>query len=190
MAPPANLAATAGDTQVSLSWPAAVQASSYHVKRADVGGGPYETLACVTSTSYVDSGLQDGAPYYYVVSAAFNGNPNAGGESVNSSEASATPQANQPPPVPTAPTKLTAKATKPKNLDLQWVQATTAGVTKNRIYRKTGTATLTAIATISAATAYRDSGLSSGTNYCYAVSAINSSGVEGALSTQACASPK
>ncbi len=92
MAPPAKLTATPGDTQVSLSWPGSVGATSYHIKRAGVSGGPYVNLACPTGTSYVDTGLTDGTAYYYVVSAAFSGNPSAGGESANSHEASATPQ--------------------------------------------------------------------------------------------------
>ena len=92
LAPPASLTATPGDTLVNLSWPASVGATSYHVKRANTSGGPYETLACPAGTSYSDTGLTDGIPYYYAVSAAFNGNPNAGGESADSSEASATPQ--------------------------------------------------------------------------------------------------
>src|SRR5262249_14323763 len=36
LAPPAGLTATAGDTQVSLSWPASVGANGYHVKRAQI----------------------------------------------------------------------------------------------------------------------------------------------------------
>src|SRR5207248_10588163 len=39
LAPPAALTATAGDAQVSLSWPASVGANLYHVKRARVSGG-------------------------------------------------------------------------------------------------------------------------------------------------------
>ena len=93
LAPPLASTATPGDTQVSLSWPASVGATSYHVKRANTSGGPYVTVACPTTTSYPDTGLTDGTTYYYVVSAAFSGNPNAGGESADSSEASATPQA-------------------------------------------------------------------------------------------------
>ena len=50
-------------------------------------GGPYETVACLaaTATNYTDTGLVDGTAYYYVVSAAYAGNPNSGGESVSSS---------------------------------------------------------------------------------------------------------
>jgi len=170
-----------------------VEASSYHVKRATVAGGPYETVACLaaTATSYIDSGLVDGTTYYYVISAAYAGNPNSGGESANSGEVVATPQASQSPP--TAPTALTAKPTKPKAIDLQWVQSVTPGITNNNIYRRlmnggvypsSPTAT-----TPSPATSYRDSNLVSRTGYCYVVTASNTNG-ESARSNEACASPK
>src|SRR5260370_7072930 len=113
MAPRASLTATPGDTQVSLSWHGSVGATSYHIKRAGVSGGPYVNLACPTGTSYVDTGLTDGTAYYYAVSAAFSGSPDTGGESANSSEASATPQ-GAPPTPPPPPTNLTPHSTNPR----------------------------------------------------------------------------
>ncbi|PYM00548.1 MAG: hypothetical protein DMF19_09170 [Verrucomicrobia bacterium] len=110
LAPPAGLIANAGDGQVSLSWPASVGASGYHVKRAMVDGGPYETFACPSGTSVVDSGLVNGTTYYYTVSAAYTGGPDAGGESANSVQVSATPQGGTPTvqvTVQTSPTGLT-----------------------------------------------------------------------------------
>src|SRR4030095_11408117 len=90
LAPPADLTAIAGDEQVSLSWPASVGANGYHVKRATVDGGPYETFACPTGTSIVDTGLVNGTTYYYTVSASYTGGPDAGGESANSVQGSET----------------------------------------------------------------------------------------------------
>src|SRR6185312_15429350 len=99
---------------------------------ADVSHGPYVNVACPTGTSYADTGLANGTTYFYTISAAFSGNPNAGGESANSVEANATPKG--PAPVPaSSPTGLTAKATKPGTVNLQWVQSTTSGVTQNSI---------------------------------------------------------
>jgi len=192
LAPPSSPAGIAGDKQVSLSWGPSVEASSYHVKRATVAGGPYETIACLaaTATSYTDTGLVDGTTYYYVVSAAYAGNPNSGGESANSVEVVATPQASQSPPAP--PTALTAKATKPKAIDLQWVQSVTPGITNNHIYRRLmngGTYPSSPTATISPNTSYRDSNLVSRTAYCYVVTASSANG-ESARSNEACASPK
>ena len=84
---PTNLSATAGDTQVSLSWYSVVGADSYSVKRSSSDGGPYTTIQTgVSSTSFIDTNLTNGTTYYYVVSAT-----NSEGESPNSNQASATP---------------------------------------------------------------------------------------------------
>jgi hypothetical protein len=86
---PTGLTAMAGNAQLSLSWNASFGAISYNVKRATVSGGPYTTIASsVTTTSYTDTGLNNGTTYYYVISSV-----NAAGESVNSSQAGTTPSA-------------------------------------------------------------------------------------------------
>jgi len=85
---PTNLTAAAGDAQVVLSWDAVTGAAGYNVKRATTAGGPYTIIASdVTELTYTDTGLTNGTTYYYVVSAL-----NAGGESTDSNEASATPE--------------------------------------------------------------------------------------------------
>ena len=93
---PTNLTASAGDSQVSLSWNAVEGAASYNVKRSTTAGGPYTTIATnVPSTSYLDATVTNGTMYYYVVTAV----DSSGNESANSNEASATP--NKSTPVPT-----------------------------------------------------------------------------------------
>ena len=99
---PTGLTARPGDSQVVLSWDAALGAIEYNVKRSLSSGGPYVAIATdVKGTGYVDSSVVNGTPYYYVVSAA-----NVLGESGDSNEASAIP--NIPPDV-TVPS-LTAPA--------------------------------------------------------------------------------
>ena len=84
-AAPTSLTASAGKKKVTLSWTASAGASSYKVKRATVSGGPYTTIATgLTATSYVNTGLQTGTTYYFVVTAM-----NAIGESGASNQASA-----------------------------------------------------------------------------------------------------
>jgi fibronectin type 3 domain-containing protein len=86
---PAGLAAAAGDNSVALIWNAAAFSTSYNVKRSTTSGSGYaiiSTAGAVTGTNYTDSTAINGTPYYYVVSGT-----NAAGESVNSSEVSATP---------------------------------------------------------------------------------------------------
>ena len=85
---PNAVAATAGNQQVNLTWTASSGATSYHVKRSTVSGGPYTQVGAPTSASYANTGLTNGTTYFYVVSAL-----NATGESANSSQASATPAA-------------------------------------------------------------------------------------------------
>lgn len=86
---PTDLIATAGDSQVSLSWNSVAGSTSYNVKRSTTAGGPYTTIASgVTPTSYVGTTVTNGTTYYYVVTAV-----DADGESDNSNEASATPVA-------------------------------------------------------------------------------------------------
>jgi hypothetical protein len=84
---PTALIATPGNAQVSLSWNASSGATSYNVKRSTTSGGE-STIASATTNSYTDTSVTNGILYYYVVSAV-----NANGESANSSEQSATPQA-------------------------------------------------------------------------------------------------
>ncbi|WP_426445558.1 endo-1,4-beta-xylanase [Paenibacillus sp. S-38] len=94
-AAPANLIATAGSSQVRLSWTASAGAVSYTLKRAAASGGPYTMVASgVTGTSYTDTGLTNGTTYYYVVSAV-----NDVGASPDSAQVSAAPtgSAGQPP---------------------------------------------------------------------------------------------
>ena len=87
---PTGLVATAGDGQVSLSWTATGDASSYNVYQATAAGGEGSTpiRADVTYIGTTITGLSNGTTYYFAVTAV-GGN----GESLKSNEASATPQA-------------------------------------------------------------------------------------------------
>ena len=87
--PPGTISGLGGNHQITLSWDSAVGATSYTVSRAGSSGGPYASIASgVTGTNYVDQGLTNGTPYYYVVSAT-----TPSGLSSNSTEATAVPMA-------------------------------------------------------------------------------------------------
>ncbi|HXY55603.1 MAG TPA: hypothetical protein VEM40_13120 [Nitrospirota bacterium] len=86
---PMAVSAVAGDAAVTLGWSAAGSATAYNVYRSVAPGGSRTKIASgVSSTSYRDTGLNNGTPYYYVVTAV-----SAAGESALSIEVSATPDA-------------------------------------------------------------------------------------------------
>ncbi|MGC9292306.1 MAG: Ig-like domain repeat protein, partial [Acidobacteriaceae bacterium] len=83
---PTSLTAEPGASEVSLSWAPVATTTHYNVKRSLTSGGPYTTIASPTYVAYKDTTVTNGTTYYYVVTAV-----NAGGESPNSNEVSATP---------------------------------------------------------------------------------------------------
>jgi fibronectin type 3 domain-containing protein len=165
---------------VALAWTASSGATSYNVYRGTASGGESATAIAtgITSPSYSDTGLTNGTTYYYKVAAV-----NAGGTSVLSGEASATPE----PAAPAAPTGLTATAGN-ASVALAWTAS--SGATSYNVYRGTtsGGESTTAIATGITATAYADTTVTNGTKYYYKVAAVNGGGTSG-LSNEASATP-
>jgi len=173
---PAGLAATAGNATAEFTWSPVAGASGYRLKRATISGGPYLIVGSdLTATSFADSGLTNGTTYYYVVSAY-----NAGGESANSAEASAAPQA-----APNAPTGLAATVVSSSKLNLAW--SPVSGATSYTVKRATTAGgPYTTLASGLTDTAFADSGLASITTYYYVVSATSNGG-ESANSAEASA---
>ncbi|WPV00721.1 LamG-like jellyroll fold domain-containing protein [Mucilaginibacter sp. cycad4] len=88
-AAPAQPTVVNKNNEVDLSWNNASGAATYNVKRATVSGGPYTTVANVSTNLYADINVSNGSPYYYVVSSV-----GATKESANSPEAFGVPGAN------------------------------------------------------------------------------------------------
>jgi len=177
LAPPTGLSASApvmplGSAQVILTWTASTGATSYNVKRSTTSGGPYTTIASsIANTTYTDDSVSNfaGAPtYYYVVSAV-----NAGGQSANSAQVSATPSPYA------APTGLTAT---PGNgqVVLSW-NATKFG--QYSLQKSTVNGGPYTWITLTTQTSYTDTSVTGGTTYYYVVSAggPNSSQVSATL---------
>src|ERR1700722_8625172 len=167
--PPLNLTATGGKQQISLGWTASTGANSYNVKRAATNGGPYTTVTSPAGTSYTDTTVTNGTPYYYVVTAV-----NATGESGNSNQASAT--ATAAPTAPAAPLNLTATGGN-QQISLAWT-ASIGATTYNVKRAATNGGPYTTVAA-PAGTSYTDTTVTNGTTYYYVVTAVSTSGESG-----------
>ena len=184
---PANFIATAGDSQVTLSWNRAVGATEYRVYRADPVNPDLTTIATIIGdtttppeTTYIDTDVTNDTEYSYTVRGY-----NELGEGPVSVEISATPTAA--PTAPLAPANLIATPGDTE-VSLAWDEVT--GADGYRVYRAdTANAPLTLlpIGDIND-TNYTDTGLTNGTAYRYTVRAFNSVG-ESPDSTEVSATP-
>jgi fibronectin type 3 domain-containing protein len=85
-ATPVGVAATESSSQITVGWNATVSATSYTVRRSGSSGGTYSVVASgLTGTSWPNTGLADGATWYYTVAAV-----GFAGESAASAPVSAT----------------------------------------------------------------------------------------------------
>lgn len=87
VATPIGLTGRPVNNGAMLSWNEVAGATHYRVKRSTVSGGPYTTVGDpVYAPSFTNSGLTNGTPYFFVVS-ALNGSV----ESANSAQVTITP---------------------------------------------------------------------------------------------------
>jgi fibronectin type 3 domain-containing protein len=170
--------ATAGNTQITLTWTATANATTYNVKRSATTGGPYALLSSPAAASFTDTTVTNGTTYFYVVSAV-----NSAGESANSAEASAKPTA--PTQAPAAPSGLMATAANTQ-VNLTWTVSATA--TSYNVKRATTTGGPYTKISSPTSPSFTDTGLTNGTTYFYVVSAVNSAG-ESANSSEVSAKP-
>ncbi len=186
--PGALRALALGTAQIDLSWRApgndgGAPVHGYRVEVSEDAGATWQALVADTrntTTRYSHIGLAPASTRHYRIRAV-----NRIGAGEPSRIASATTDAT----VPDAPTKLTATATSPTQIDLAWTAPAYDGgaaVTGYRIeVSETGAAwTDLAQNTRTTATAYSHSGLVPGSQRFYRVSAINRAGA-GAVSAVA-----
>jgi fibronectin type 3 domain-containing protein len=164
---PTGVTAAPGNTQVGLRWATASGATSYHLKRSTVSAGPYTQIAAPTFTGYTDVGVKNGTTYFYIVSAV-----DAAGESANSAQVSAKPNAaalNRPP----APAGFSATAGNDL-VGLRW--STVTGATSYDLKRATVNGGPYVQIAAPWWNGYTDVGAKNGTVYFYVVSAVAAGG--------------
>jgi fibronectin type 3 domain-containing protein len=161
---PTGLVATAGNTQVSISWSPSANATGYLVYRGAT------LVATQAGTSFTDTGLANGTSYTWTVVAT-----NGAAQSAASAPVGATPLA----PAPVAPTGLIAT---PGNTQvaLAWTAVPTA--TSYKIYRN-GVFVATATTT-----SYTDTGRTNGVAVTYYITAVAAT-TEGPASASVTATP-
>ena len=189
---PGGLTATAGDSQVSLSWTAPASDGGAQITSYDVYEGTSQNIsgqpvASPAGTSVTVKNLADGTTYSFKVTAV-----NKVGQGPASGVASATPAAAV--TKPGAPLGLTATAGNGR-VTLSWTAPAAdggAGISGYLIYRGTSPGGESRVPVNGApvqATSYTATGLANGTDYYFAAAAVNDAGLQGNNSAEASAIP-
>ena len=171
---PTLSSATPANTAVNLTWTTPTSNGGATITAYKVYRGPSSGSLSLVATlgvvnSYSNTGLTNGTTYYFAVTAV-----NSAGESVKSNVLSAIPATT----VTNAPVLLTATAGNAVT-NLTWATPTDNGglaITAYKIYRGTSAGSLSLIATLGVVNSYSNTGLTNGTAYYFAVSAVNSKG--------------
>jgi subtilisin family serine protease len=169
---PTGLVATAQIGAVKLTWSPVVGATSYVVKRSTTVGGPYTAIATVTTTTFTDGTVSNGAQYFYVVAAVSSAET-----SPNSTEVSATPLV-----LAATPTGVIANAAQTtvagsSTVTVRWNAS--SGASSYKVKRATSlTGAWAVVANVSStATSYSQAVTATANNvYYYRVVAVNAAG--------------
>ena len=168
---PTGLSATGGYEQISLSWNASANATSYNVYRGSSGNTVTNFIGSSTTTNFTDSGLSDATTWFYAVTGV-----NISGESAASGTVSAQT-------VPAAPTTPVATAGFGQ-VNLSWTAP--AGATSYNIYRSTSSGTEIVMTNVTA-TSFTDMTVADASYY-YVITAVGAGG-QGATSSEVSGMP-
>lgn len=169
--PPSGVAAIAGISKVTISWDELPDATSYNIywsASSGVGKSNGKKISDAASP-YNHIGLTDGTTYYYVVTAV-----NSHGESSESNQAAATPQASGSPP--SAPLGIYAAAVG-NQININWNNV--ANATSYNLYWSTAPGvdkTSPNKIGVGNVISYAHTNLTPGTTYYYVITAVNDYG--------------
>lgn len=178
LAKPAGIGASGGDGQVTVSWSTVTGATSYTIYYGTAAGVTTSTGTKVTAVAnpQMVTGLTNGIPYYFVVTAG-----NTGGESSVSSEKTATPAATPQPPA--SPTGRVVTSTVAGQIAVTW--NTVPGATSYNVYHlqsssvPTKAQVLASTPSTSATNSITVTSLTSGATYYVLITAVNAAGESG-----------
>lgn len=169
---PSDLAAVAGNNQVTLSFtPLSAGNVTYNLywnKETVSGRSPTQVIVNIANNYVFTDGQANGIVYYFRVAAV-----SAGGESVLSSEVSAKPQVPAP---QTAPQNFSASA-KDAQVSLSWDPV--AGATAYELFWSTGNVDVTTSPSVrfpGSVVSYEHLGVKNGSTYFYLIRAVNPGG--------------
>ncbi len=181
-APPTGLSATAvSSSQIDLTWTASSGATNYNVKRSDTSGDPYTMIASAGGTVFSDTGLEEGASYYYVVSAV-----NSAGESSDSTESEGMTLSIP----PSAPSGLAATAGD-GSVTLNWDANIEGDIAGYNVYRSatSGSGYTLQNGSLLTSSEYTDDTAANFTMYYYVVTAVDFDTLESGYSNEVEAMP-
>lgn len=176
-AAPSGVSATGAENQTHIAWGAVSGATSYNIYWSTTGGVKKTTgtkIATITELHYAHTGLNASSAYYYIVTAV-----NSTGESVASSQVSATPTAAAI-TVPAKPTGVSALSGTNQAI-ITWNPV--SGATSYNIYwtndpthvmKEMGATKISGVTS-----PYRHTNLTANTPYAYVVTALNAVGESG-----------
>jgi len=176
---PVGITATAGTDQATISWAAMAGVTSYNVYYGTTAGVTTSTatnsVTDVTGITCTVPNMINGTTYYFVVTAV-----NDNGESIESSEVSATPLAR--------PSGIQVTAGD-NQVTVSWTAA--AGATSYNVYYSEAAGqetTASGVVFADATSPQVITGLNNGTTYYFVVTAVNAGG-ESAISSEKSATP-
>ncbi len=182
-ATPTGLAAIASDGEVTLTWNANAEAdlAHYNVYQGTASGTLSKVAEIPAGTeTYTVAGLSNGTTYYFAIDAENA----AGRRSPRTAEVSATPNAP-----PATPENLIAMAGD-EEVTLSWDANSESDLAGYNVYWGTSSGALNEMQFVAApSTTATITGLSNGTNYLFAISAENTSGIESPRSSEVSAQP-